>query len=230
MISIIVPVFNEEGVIGKTLRYLKAVKGEIEIIVVDGGSSDNTIREVQQLEDVILVDSKQKGRAAQMNAGAKSARGSVLYFIHADSIPPDSFPTDIAGAIDRGYNIGCYRLRFDFDHWFLKANAWFTRFDVNAFRFGDQSLFVQKDLFVRVGGFKETHIVMEDQEIITRLRKHGRFIILRKPIITSARKYVVNGVYRTQAVFFLIYFMYKMGYSQEALRSAYKKLIRQDKL
>lgn len=230
-ISIIIPVFNEEGVIGNTIQYLKSVtvNKQIEIIVVDGGSIDATIKEVEA-EHVIVIKSARKGRAAQMNEGAKAADGTVLYFLHADSLPPASFHHDIVEAVQNGNNIGCYRLRFDYDHWFLKFNAWFTRFDVNAFRYGDQSLFVMKDNFEKVGGFCEKHIVMEDQEIVKRLRPHGKFIILSKEITTSARKYVENGIFKMQGIFFLIYFMYQLGYSQERLLTTFRKLIRQDKL
>lgn len=230
-ISIIIPVYNEEGVIGKTIQYLKSVtvNKQIEIIVVDGGSIDGTIKEAEA-EHVIVIKSARKGRAAQMNEGAKAADGTVLYFLHADSLPPASFHRDIVQAVQNGNNMGCYRLRFDHDHWFLKFNAWFTRFDVNAFRYGDQSLFVTKDKFEKVGGFCEKHIVMEDQEIVKRLRPHGKFIILSKEITTSARKYIENGIFKMQGIFFLIYFMYQLGYSQERLLTTFRKLIRQDKL
>src|SRR5690606_9349779 len=169
-ISIIIPVYNEEGVIGNTIQYLKSVtvNKQIEISGEDGGSIDATIKEVEA-EHVIVIKSARKGRAAQMNEGAKAADGTVVYFLHADSLPPASFHHDIVEAVQNGNNIGCYRLRFDYDHWFLKFNAWFTRFDVNAFRYGDQSLFVTKDNFEKVGGFCEKHIVMEDQEIVKRL-------------------------------------------------------------
>ena len=82
-----------------------------------------------------------------MNLGATIAKEKVLYFLHADSTPPQNFTADISKAVGQGYGIGCYRLAFDYKHWLLKANCWFTRFDVNAFRFGDQSLFVTKEIF-----------------------------------------------------------------------------------
>lgn len=121
-------------------------------------------------------------------------------------------------------------LSFDYDHWFLKANCWFTRFDVDTIRFGDQSLFVTKEKFLEVGGFCEKHIVLEDQQIIKRLKKISSFKVIKKPVVTSARKYVENGIYKTQGIFFLIYFLYRFGFPQQQLVNTYRKFIRQDKL
>jgi GT2 family glycosyltransferase len=121
-------------------------------------------------------------------------------------------------------------LQFDRAHWFLKVNAWFTRFDYNAFRFGDQSLFVLKDVFIKAGGFNEKLIVMEDQEIIHRLKKYGKFNVMPQSVITSARKYIKNGIYKMQGIFFLIYVLYKIGTPQNKLTALYSRLIKQDKV
>jgi len=139
MISVIIPVFNEERVIKKTLRYLwkhdanNLIK---EIIIIDGGSTDNTT-EAARSEGVKVFLSSKKGRAAQMNYGASLATTDILYFLHADTAPPPTFTNDITQAVKRGFEAGCFRLSFDYKHWFLKANCWFTRFNVNAVRFGD---------------------------------------------------------------------------------------------
>lgn len=232
MISIIIPAYNEEGHIGPTIHALKglAVQEDVaEIIVVDGGSRDATCTEAEAAGATALV-SPRKGRAAQMNYAASVAKGSVLYFLHADSVPPVRFTTDILLAVRNGYACGCYRLQFDYEHWFLQANAWFTRFDVNAVRFGDQSLFVLRNVFQKSGGFREHLIMMEDQEIIHRLKKHGKFIVMKGAVQTSARKYTDNGIYRMQAIFFRIWFLYYMGYPQERLLQLYRKLIVKSKI
>jgi hypothetical protein len=153
-----------------------------------------------------------------------------VYFLHADSYPPAGFTEDITEAVRAGYGSGCYRLSFDRSHWFLRANCWFTRFNVDAVRFGDQSLFVRRDVFEKAGRFREDLVVMEDQEIIGRIRKYTRFKVFPRSVTTSARKYLQNGIYRLQGVFFVIYFMYQLGFSQEQLVRAYRWLIRQDKL
>lgn len=227
-ISIIIPVKNEVIQLPVLLNYLNSVSGKVpiaEIIVCDGMSSDDTVS-IANLYGAKVVVSEQAGRGRQMNAGAKTAIGNILYFLHADSMPPVNFVEDILEKIDAGYVAGCYRLRFDYSHWFLKANAWFTRFNVNAVRFGDQSLFVRKSVFDSIGGFREDLLIMEDQEIIHRIRKKGRFAVIAGYVTTSARKYKVNGIYRMQGIFFYIYFAYVFGASQQALVSIYKKFIR----
>ncbi len=231
MISIIIPTYNEAGQIAGTIGRLKDItaNGDVEIIVSDGGSTDQTMQLANDSGATVSL-SKRKGRAAQMNAGAAIAKGYILYFLHADTVPPEGFLTDIIKATAQGYDAGCFMLAFDHSHWFLKANCWFTRFDVNALRFGDQSLFVTKVAFEKAVGFCEQHIVLEDQELIKRLRKIIRFKVIKKAVTTSARKYLENGIYKTQGIFFFIYLLYRIGFSQQKLVSTYKKLICQDKL
>lgn len=161
-----------------------------------------------------------------MNEGARHAMGDILYFLHADSLPPPDFVTHITNGVRAGFHCGCFRLRFDADHWFLNANAWFTRFDIDFFRFGDQSLFVTRELFEKSGGFSETHQVMEDQHMIRRLRKLGKFIILPLPVVTSSRRYMANGIFKTQGIFILIFLLYQLGFSQRTLTRILARLTR----
>lgn len=231
MISIIIPTYNEAEQIANTIASVNENAGSnnYEIIIVDGGSSDETAF-VSKNKGAFVFISDKKGRGAQMNFGAAKANGDVLYFLHADSIPPKNFIKCITDAIEQNYISGCFRLQFDYEHWFLKANAWFTRFDVNAVRFGDQSLFVLKKVFDKCGGFCEDLYMMEDQEIIHRIKKYGKFIVMKDAVVTSARKYIDNGIYRMQVIFFRIWFLYYMGYSHEYLLKLYKQLIRKHKL
>jgi rSAM/selenodomain-associated transferase 2 len=230
-ISIIIPTYNEAGTIERLVSYLIRFKAEAihEIIVADGGSTDDTCQLARQAGASVIV-SRKKGRGAQMNSGAAQATGGILYFLHADSYPPSGFWQDILTSIKRGYTSGCYQLVFDDPHPFLRFNAWFTRFNIDAVRFGDQSLFVTKEAFQKAGGFREDLIVMEDQEIIGRIRKYAKFKVLSGKVTTSARKYRENGVYKLQGIFFLIYFLYQLGVPQEKLVNLYKQLIRQNKV
>jgi len=231
MISIIIPTYNEAERIANTISLTHAANGkhEIEVIVVDGGSTDDTINIARQC-GATVVKSVRRGRAAQMNTGATIAKYEMLYFLHADSIPPNNFTTQILSAYKDGAKSGCFRLGFDYDHWFLKVNAWFARFNVNAIRFGDQSLFVTKDVFQKSGGFREDLMMMEDQEIIHRIKKFGKFKVLNDVILTSARKYLDNGVYRMQGIFYTIWGLYYLGYSQEKLLQLHRRLIKNHKL
>ena len=232
MISVIIPTYNEEQQIEKTICLMRDNDDNnlvAEIIIVDGGSIDDTVALATQC-GAKTICSTRKGRAVQMNRGASAAKQQILYFLHADSIPPKGFATKILNAYNEGAKSGCFRLAFDYDHWFLKANAWFTRFNINAVRFGDQSLFVSKDVFEKAGGFKEDLLMMEDQEIIHRLKRYGKFKVLNDAVITSARKYLDNGVYRMQIIFYRIWVMYYLGYSQGQLLKVHRKLIRKHKL
>lgn len=225
-ISIIIPTYNEEEALDDLLAYLKKNAGTSihEIIIADGGSSDDTLS-IANKHKVIIVHSSRKGRAAQMNEGAEKASGSVFYFLHADTYPPENFAEHITLTIRRGYPSGCFRLSFDDPHPALQLYGWFTRFPLTIFRFGDQSLFVQSELFQRVGGFDESLTVMEDQKIVRELKKKSRFKVIEAPVITSARRYKTNGEIRLQSVFSLIVLLYYLGATQETLVHIYQVFI-----
>jgi glycosyltransferase involved in cell wall biosynthesis len=208
MMTVIIPTYNEAAHIQSTIEKLREhdeAKLITEIIVADGGSTDDTVA-VAKDANVKVVVSTIKGRSAQMNYGASFAKENTVYFLHADTIPPKNFSTDIAMAIEQGYDAGCFMLSFD------------------------QSLFITKILFEKMNGFCEKHIVLEDQQLIKRVKKAARFTIIKKPVLTSARKYIENGIYKTQGIFFIIYGMYRLGYSQQKLVAAYQKMIRQNKI
>ncbi len=232
MISIIIPTYNEAKTIKKTIEYLQYCNRDgfiKEIIISDGGSTDDTMV-IAKSAGVKTVAGAQKGRAAQMNYGATVATQDILYFLHADTIPPENFINDIIFATEQGYGSGSYRLSFDTNNWFLTMNCWFTRFNVNAVRFGDQSLFVLNEIFKKSGGYRQDLLLMEDQEIIHRLKKQDKFIVLKGQVVTSARKYLDNGIYKMQFIFYTIWLLYYLGFSQQYLLQMYRKLIRGNKL
>ncbi|WBL25240.1 TIGR04283 family arsenosugar biosynthesis glycosyltransferase [Zunongwangia sp. HGR-M22] len=225
-ISIIIPVFNEEQNIGRLLEYLlKHNKGFIaEIIVVDGGSLDQTIAITRQFSSVKIIFSE-KSRAKQMNAGARIAKAEILYFLHADSYPPFHFDNYIIRTIKNDKKAGCFIMKFDKNHWWLKLMAQFTRINHRSCRGGDQSLFIKEELFFKLGGYNENYIVYEDNELIGKLYDLGEFTIINKWLTTSARLYEKLGVWQTQWLFCQIYWKKFKGASPEQLYSCYQSKV-----
>lgn len=226
MISIIVPVYNEENQLPELLKHLEASSsGYIsEIIVVDGGSTDRTPEIAKDHPKVFYVPSG-KGRAIQMNNGAKLAKADILYFLHADSLPPQNFDALIVAEVENGKMAGCFQMKFDKDHWWLNLMGYFTKINHISCRGGDQSLFVARELFERLNGFNESYIVYEDNEFIGRLYESGNFTVIKSWITTSARLYDRLGVWNTQRLFAEIYWKRRFGASAEELYSHYYKRI-----
>ena len=226
-ISIIIPIFNELKTITKLLLHLENKvfqKEAIEIIVVDGGSTDGSPDILKANSNVKLIQTE-KGRAIQMNLGAKKATGTVLYFLHCDSFPPTNFDRIIYNTVQKGKQAGCFRMKFDYKHPVLIVSQWFTRFNHISCRGGDQSLFITKKLFEEINGFDEQFIIYEDNEIISRLYAKKQFVVLPDYIITSARRYRQNGVWRLQYHFSIIHLKRRLGHSTESMLEYYKKNI-----
>ena len=226
MISIIIPVYNEEEQLPMLLKHLEASSsGHIsEIIVVDGGSTDNTAAIAKDHPKVFYVPSE-KGRAVQMNTGAKLSSSEILYFLHADSLPPENFDLLIVEEVKNGNKAGCFKMRFDKDHWWLNLMGQFTKINHISCRGGDQSLFVEKNLFNEIGGFDESYKVYEDNEIVKRLYKKQQFKVIKSWITTSARLYNKMGVWSTQRLFLEIYWKKRKGATAEELYSHYSKKV-----
>jgi len=228
-ISIVIPALNEEKRIGRlvnTLWTLESGDGNLhEIIVADGGSRDATRREAEGAGAVVITCSR-KGRAVQMNEGAESASGDILYFLHADTTPPQQFDREIIRAVSKGAGAGCFQLKFSVDHPVLRFYGWCTRFKTTLVRFGDQSLFVTSANFQKIRGFDEELVVMEDQKIVGNLKALTSFALLDEAVETSARKYEKNGVVRLQFIFVMIVMLYYLGAKQDTLIHLYTSLIK----
>ncbi|HWR01934.1 MAG TPA: TIGR04283 family arsenosugar biosynthesis glycosyltransferase [Chlorobaculum sp.] len=224
-LSIVIPAWNEESCIGRTLESILAItgkRGDTEIVVSVSGN-DRTA-DIAAGYPVIVCRSE-KGRAVQMNAGAAKSSGRLLYFLHADTIPPATFCDDILEAVRRGSQAGCFQMIFDDPHPLMQLFGWFTQFPLPICRGGDQSLFITRDLFTKIGGFDHSLQVMEDIEIIERIERNAGFTILDSRVTTSSRKYHDNGILRLQAVFGTIHLMYALGSSQEDIVKYYRDSI-----
>ena len=225
-ISIVIPTYHEALTIEKTVSYIRRHGGSAvaELIVSDGGSTDQTLAVAEQA-GALAVLSPRAGRAAQMNYGARIGTGEVLYFIHADCMPPKTFVQDITTAIRQGYGLGRYTTRFDSNKTILKLNAWFTRFDLFICMGGDQTLFVKRSLFDECGGFREDMKIMEEYEFCHRARTMGRYRIMKGAALVSARKYDTNSWLRVQLANSKIVRMFRKGASQEDMVATYKKML-----
>ena len=226
-ISIIIPAYQEAASISRLVHYLKDNGKDMlaEIIVVDGGSDDETLQKAKEAGAKAVISAK-KGRGPQMNYGASLASGDILYFVHADVLPPKTFAHDIITAITDGYDLGRYFMKFDSRKWYLRVNTFFTRFDFFICYGGDQTLFITRQLFDKIGGFKNDMLIMEDFEFTKRAKKEGRYKILKKGALISARKYDTNSWWRVQMANKKIVDMYKNGASQEDMVNQYKQMLR----
>lgn len=223
MISVIIPVLNEELSLKKTLAHLKTYKGEIEFIIVDGGSSDKTVQVGKHYGKVIP---SKRGRGLQMNKGAFEAKGDTLLFLHADTIPPkNGFPL-IHDALQDNSVGGAFKVTFDRGGWLMKLIEFRSNFRASAFKifFGDQAIFVRKDVFIRMNGFKNLPI-MEDLEFSSRMKKQGKVALIKEPVLTSARKFLHKGMVKTYLSMGVLMIMFHLRCSFTTIKKAHDRLL-----
>lgn len=221
-ISVIIPVMNEAQNLRDLIPFLKKFGAHfiVDIIVVDGGSKDDSCVVAESLGAEVLKSSM-ASRAIQMNLGAKQAKGNTLFFVHADTRPIKSFAEDIQNAMIKGYQAGCFRYDFDSKSFLLKINSWFTQFNGLFSGGGDQTLFISRDFFNTLEGYDCQFCLMEDFELVKRIKKKTKFFIIPKSIIVSARKYRENSWLRVQLVNLLIFTFFHLGMAPEKLKKSY---------
>lgn len=225
-ISVIIPTLNERSNLQELIPLLQGELSEYphEIIVVDGGSEDGS--EVYCRKSAIHFAKTQKScRAIQLNLGAKLATGEILYFVHADTRPLPGFYQDIRQAVNIGYMAGCYRYRFDPENLLLRINGWFTRFNGLFSGGGDQTLFIHRSIFNEIGGYDEDYCIMEDFELVRRIKKQFRFYIIPRSILVSSRKYEQNSWIKVQWANLVAFLYFMKNRDPREIRDRYHKML-----
>jgi rSAM/selenodomain-associated transferase 2 len=220
--SIIMPVLNEEALLEYHLDHLvcQCTNHDCQLIIVDGGSTDRTVEIAQRYGEVTISP---RGRATQMNAGAAKATGEILIFLHADTLLPDDAFRAIEHALASPQVVGgAFQICFNCHQWPYRIVAFTTnlRSRVRKIFTGDQAYFIRTTSFKSIGGFPDQPL-MEDLEIITRLRKIGKVILLPRYVTTSARRHEKLGLVRSVLFMWYLRTLYKLGTSPARLQRKY---------
>lgn len=220
-LSVIVPTLNEQAHLHATLASVDLGVTD-DLIVVDGGSSDATQDIARRFTSRVL--SAPRGRARQMNAGARQAQGEVLLFLHADTqLPPGGL--DHVRATMRQPQIagGAFRLRLTPPTRALRIIAWGANVRTRIGRrpYGDQALFIRRSLFEAIGGYADTPF-LEDVRLVTALRQYGKLAIMPQAVHTSGRRWQHEGIVYTTVRNNVILLLYGLGVSPAALQRWYR--------
>lgn len=221
-LSIVMPVLNESQHIASTLAHLAPLQHRgVEVVVVDGGSDDDTVAQASTLADAVVQ--APRGRARQMNAGAAVARGEVLLFLHADTLLPTGADRLVEQALASGGLWGRFDVRIVGRHPMLRVVAalmnWRSR--LTGIATGDQALFIRRETFESVGGFPDQPL-MEDIEMSRRLGALAAPLCIAVRVATSGRRWESRGVWRTIILMWCLRWRYWRGESAQRLAEAYR--------
>jgi len=223
-ISVVIPAYTEADVINEAIRRLRTMPGgrDCEIVVVDGHPQGTTLAVID--DPGVLKICCEKGRGRQMNAGAKAASGAILLFLHADSRLPVDALSRISKVMKEGRCIGgAFALRIDGDKVFLRLIGWLTTLRARLTRvpYGDQGIFIRRDYFNAVEGYREIPI-LEDVELMKRIRRRkGRIILLPETVLTSSRRWDRKGCLSCTLRNRMIMALYNLGIGPERLARFY---------
>lgn len=221
-ISIIIPALNEAAGIAQTLRPLQPLRARgHQVVVVDGGSADETMDIARPLADHVIAS--QPGRARQQNAGAEAATGDVLLFLHADTLLPlDADRLVIDGLMRSGRGWGRFDVRLSGRRPALRMveRMMSLRSRVTGIATGDQGIFVRREWFRRAGGFPQIPL-MEDVALSGTLRRMGSPLCLRQRVVTSSRRWEERGVLRTILLMWRLRAEYALGADPTRLARRY---------
>lgn len=218
-LSVIIPTLNEAAQLPRTLQSVVTQDHACEIIVVDGGSTDGTRA---LASDAACLLEAPRGRARQMNAGARVATGEAFLFLHADTrLPPGAFAQIWQTLRTPGTEAGAFRLAFDRSSPLLDFYAWCTRWPLPQICFGDRGLFVTRAAFEAVGGFPDQP-VFEDLDLVRALHRRGGFRFLDAAVTTSARRFSAMGTLKQQVLNAFLWTRYMAGADPQALARYYR--------
>lgn len=215
MISIIIPTYNESLKIEELQKQLETLKGDFEVIFSDGFSTDNTYEKIY-----FPKIQESKYRSNQMNSAVKYSKGDYLWFLHADSkIHADS----ILAIENSNSDVGCFTLAFDSPKWQMSMIAFNSslRVKFRNIAFGDQGIFIRRDLFKKIGGYAPIPL-MEDYQLSIDLKKLGKkFYLSPLPITTSARRFEENGIWKTVLKMQLLQYKYRKSHDIDEIYRRY---------
>jgi rSAM/selenodomain-associated transferase 2 len=219
--SIVVPTLNEEQTIGPTLAALESLAGKKEIIVVDGGSSDATMDRARPIATVVLQS--ERGRGPQMHAGARAASGDVLWFVHADTMPPSTALCEIDLALAASEVVGGnFGLVFDGSsrsaRQLTMVYPWLR---LLGLCYGDAGIFVRRSVYESAGGFR-SYALFEDLDLIRRIKRFGTFVHLPCSLTTSSRRFENRNFGLVWANWIALQALYWMGVSPNLLARWYR--------
>lgn len=222
-ISIIIPALNEGATLEESLLPLQQWReAGHELVLIDGGSCDQTREIARPLVDKLLESSP--GRSRQMNTGAAAASGEVLLFLHADTLLPRGGDRLILESLTNGYHWGRFDVRLSGRHWLLRVveRMMNWRSCLSSIVTGDQGIFIERALFEQIGGFPRLPL-MEDIALSKRLKREvGRAVCLHTPLITSSRRWEQHGIVRTILLMWRLRLAWFLGVSAERLAAQYR--------
>lgn len=223
-ITVIIPVINEEKNLLKLFSNL-IQKPEIEFIFVDGGSNDNTVNLIKKAGFKVILSPILR-RSYQMNFGAKEAKGKILLFLHGDTILPDNYDEIIINTVEK-YNfiVGAFKLKIDSQKPIFRLIETLVnwRSQYLSLPYGDQGIFIKKEIFESINGYEDLAI-MEDFTLIKTVKKLGKIYITNASVVTSARRWEKLGIFKTTLINQLIIIGYSLKIKPEKLAIFYRRI------